>query len=144
MSEQKTIPTLFWAVAGLFLLWNAFGCYMYVMEMTMSDEAYAEGFGEAMLALRPTIPTWVTGTFAIAVWVGLLGAIMFLMRKKVAFPLFVLSLLSAIVSFSYVFMNSEVQEASKMPFWVMPVIVIGMGIVEVIVSKRKIAKGILT
>lgn len=144
MTEQRNVSPLFWVIGMLFLLWNAFGCYLYYMDQTMSEAAYAEAYGAPLAAVRDIYPSWATAAYAIAVWGGLLAAILFLLRKKLALPLFVVSLVAAIISFSWGFMTPEFKAAAGSNHWVMPVIVIGLGLVEVFVSRMKVAKGILS
>lgn len=136
--------TLFWVLAGLFLLWNAFGCGAYLMDTTMSDAAYAETYGESMLAIRDKFPTWTIAAYALAVWIGLLASILLLLRKKWAAPLFVISLIAAVISFTWSLTNAEARAAAGSSVWVMPVIVVVAGVIEVIWSRKKVADGTLT
>lgn len=112
---------------------------MYVFDKTLSDEKYTEMYGEAMTATRDIYPLWATGAYAIAVWGGLLAAICLLLRKKVALPLFVISLIAAIICFIPVFTESAFAEASEGTHWVMPVIVVVLGLIEIWWTRRKIA-----
>ncbi len=60
-------PTIwFWVIAGIFLLWNAFGCYLYVLEVTLTDAQYAEMHGDVMAAARDFYPSWALAAFALA------------------------------------------------------------------------------
>lgn len=120
---------------------------MYYTSHTMSDAAFAKGFGEASAAVRDLVPVWGVSAFAIAVWGGLIGAIMFLMRKKIAFPIFVVSLIAAVISFIPSFSVAELKEAAIADgnnLYAMPAMVCAMGLIEVIVSRMKVNKGILT
>lgn len=144
MSDGMKPPTAFWVLGVLFLLWNAFGCYLYYMDNTMTDAAYAEAYGQAMVDVKHLYPSWATAGYAIGVWGGLVAAIMFLLRKKLALPIFILSLVGAFVSFVWVFINAEYKAAAGSTFWVMPVIVLAIGVFEIWVSRKKIAKGYLT
>ena len=144
MSDKIKPPTLFWIVGALFLLWNAFGCYLYYMDNTMSDAAYVEAYGQAMTDVRGTYPAWSMAGYAIGVWGGLVAAILFLLRKKLALPLFILSVIGAFVSFIWGFTNADYKAAAGSSFWVMPVIVLAIGAFEIWVTRKKIAKGILT
>ena len=144
MSEGKKVSPLFWVVGAVFLIWNAFGCYMYYLDKTLSDAKYAEAYGEPLAAIRDLYPAWATAAYAIAVFGGLLAAILFLMRKKLALPVFVISLIAAIISFSWGFMTPEFKEAAGGNHWVMPVVVIVIGLVEVFVTRMKVQKGILS
>ena len=94
MSETpKNTKTSFLIVGIIFLLWNLIGCLMYVLNKMTPVEKVAETQGPVMAAALEAYPAWATGANAIAVWVGLIAAICLLMRKKIAFPLFILSLI---------------------------------------------------
>ena len=45
-------------------------------------------------------PLWMVCAYAIAVWVGLAGSVLLLMRKKLAEPLLLVSLVGAILTFA--------------------------------------------
>lgn len=79
---KPAVPGWFWAVAVLALLWEAMGCYAYLTTITSTDD---------------TLPAWVSAAFAVAVWVGVSGAILLLMRQRLARTAFAVSLLAAIV-----------------------------------------------
>jgi len=79
---KPAVPGWFWAVAVLALLWEAMGCYAYLSTITSVDD---------------TLPAWVSAAFAVAVWVGVSGAILLLMRQRLARTAFAVSLLAAIV-----------------------------------------------
>lgn len=138
-------PALFWVLAALFLLWNLFGCAMYLMERLMSDEAMlAMENGEAILAAHKAYPIWASAGYAIAVWGGLVAAILLLLRKKLAAPLFILSLIAALICFIPTFTTAEAKAAGGSTYWVMPVIVGLLGLFEVVWSRAKASDGTLT
>lgn len=139
----KKPTTLFWVVAVIFVLWNLIGCSMYVMEMTMSDAAYAEAFGPELAAVRDVYPTWGLAGYALAVWGGLLAAILFILRKRLSVSFFIFSLIMAIIGFVPTFTNSVLKDAAGASFWVMPVVVVVIAIIEIIFSRKQQANGIL-
>jgi len=144
-NNLSTKPTaLFWVAAVIFILWNIMGCSIYLMEMMMSDEAYADAFGAEMAAVRDVYPTWGLAGYATAVWSGLLAAILFILRKRVSVLIFMLSVVAAAISFIPSFTNSMLREAAGSSFWVMPVIVIVIGLFEIFYSRRQQANGILS
>jgi hypothetical protein len=73
-------------VAGLGLLWNAYGCYIYLQTVGVL------GGGAGMAAM----PGWVTGAFAIAVFGGAIGCIGLLMLKGWSRLLLILSMLAVL------------------------------------------------
>jgi hypothetical protein len=62
------VPVSFWVVAGLSLLWNAFGCYDYTMTK-LDGEAYmrAMGMSDTAIAHMAGLPKWLTGFWALGV-----------------------------------------------------------------------------
>ena len=134
-------PVLFWVMGILFLLWGLMGGAMYLAEVTMSDKAYGEAFGEDLLAVRDVYPVWGIAAYASAVWSGLLAAILFLLRKRLSAVIFLFSLVAAIIGFIPSFTNSVLRDAAGAGFWVMPLIVVVLGSFEVWYSRKQSAKG---
>jgi hypothetical protein len=89
---RRAVPAWFWAVAVAALLWEGMGCVQY---MKQSPQAAA-------------LPAWVWSAFAVAVWVGLLGTILLLLRLRWARLAFALSLLGALVQFGWAFAKTGV------------------------------------
>lgn len=144
--EIETKPgTAFWVVGVLFLLWNLFGCAMYLFDATASDEALrAMENGEAWIAAKAVYPMWAQAAYAIAVWGGLLAAILLLLKKKLAVPLFVVSLIAAIICFIPNFTMAEMKAMDPDTYWLMPIIVVLLGLFEIWWSKKQRARGILS
>jgi len=144
MSELARKPgALFWAMGLFFLAWNGFGCAAYVMDVTASDAKYAELYGDAMLAVRDRFPVWSISAYAIAVWGGLLAALLYLLRKRFAVTVFIISLIAGLISFSWSIMNEEARAASGDMFWVMPLLVLALGLFEIFWSRKMVANGII-
>jgi hypothetical protein len=145
MSETytKKPPILFWILAIAFILWGLMGCGMYLAEMMMSDEAYAEAFGADLAAVRDVYPTWGLAGYATAVWSGLLASILFILRKRISVPIYVLSLIAAIIGFFPSFTNSVLRDAAGAGFWIMPLVVVVLGLIEILYSSKQRANGIL-
>ena len=98
-AETKT-PTHLWIVGGLSLLWNALGCFDYLMTET-ANRTYLARMPADQIAYMHALPAWVTGAWAIGVWCGLAGSILLLMRSRYSVPLFALSFIGAVVGLGY-------------------------------------------
>lgn len=85
-------------VAGLGLLWNLYGIYMYLMTVGV-----VAGADEAAVG---AMPAWVTGAFAIAVFGGALGCLCLLMLKRWSKLLLLLSLLAVLAMDLWMFVLS--------------------------------------
>ena len=140
---SKKPSAVFWVMGILFLLWGLMGCGIYLIEVTMSDQAYEKFTSPEMLAARDIVPTWGIMALASAVWSGLLAAILFLLRKRLSAGIFIFSLVAAIIGFIPTFTNSVIREAAGPSFWVMPLVVVVLGSIEVWYSRKQSAKGIL-
>jgi hypothetical protein len=100
MSDElnKKPSTAYWIIAALLLGWNALGLYMYYGQSIATAETFANaGYSPEQIAFVMAEPAWAHAAYAIAVNAGLLGAILLLLRKVWAIPLFVLSLIGALV-----------------------------------------------
>ncbi len=85
----------FWAIGAVALIWNVMGCINFFMQM--NQEALAD-YPEAARLLVEGRPGWATGAFAIAVFGGVLGCLLLLLRKSAAYYLFIASLVGVIVT----------------------------------------------
>jgi hypothetical protein len=87
-------------VGFLALLWNAFGCYNYLMT-TMANAAYLSKMTADQLAYMDSLPGWLTAFWALGVWGGLIGAVLLLMRNRYSVWAFAVSFIGAIVGMGY-------------------------------------------
>jgi ribose/xylose/arabinose/galactoside ABC-type transport system permease subunit len=79
------------------LLWNAIGAFDYLMTQTR-NAAYMSAFPPEQLAWFYGLPAWVVAAWAIAVWGGVLGSILLLLRRRLAVPVFLASLVAMVVT----------------------------------------------
>lgn len=139
-------PTIwFWVISGLGFLWNCFGALDYVMTRTQ-NEAYMGKFPPELLAYYYDMPILLDFTWPLAVWIGLLGWIFMLLRKRWAVPAFLLSLIAMIINFGYMAINGglalQAEHMGAMSY-ISTALVIGIGIFAVWFSRREKAKGTL-
>jgi hypothetical protein len=105
-------PWHLWVVGGLSTLWNAFGCFDYVMTETR-NEAYLSMATAAQRAYFETFPAWMVGAWAVGVWGALIGSLLLLMRSRHAVTAFSLSLLGLAVGSFYQFGMSNMPADMK-------------------------------
>jgi hypothetical protein len=101
-AARPAVPAWFWIVAVLALLWEGMGCFSYLAQTGMMGARLATMPADEAEVWRAT-PVWVWCAFAIAVWVGLAGALLLLLRHRLARAAFALSLLAAIVQFGWAY-----------------------------------------
>jgi len=84
----------FWIVASLGLLWNLMGCMNYIVQTNPITVAQMPDVYQTIINGRPV---WATGGFAIAVFGGAVGCLLLLLRRRVAVPVFMLSLAGVVL-----------------------------------------------
>lgn len=134
--------TTFWLIAVLALIWNLMGVFAYLGQAFLTEEAIAL-MPENEQELLKNIPAWATAAFAVAVWGGLLGSILLLLRKKWAYTVFIISFMGIIVQMVYNLFMSKSIEVYGPGGYIMPVLVIIFGLLLIWYSKQCIAKGLL-
>jgi hypothetical protein len=112
MGGGARAPWHLWAVGIVALLWNALGCLDYTMTQVQGDAWLANmDPTEVQLAWFHGMPAWADGAWAIGVWGGLVGAILLLVRRSWATPVFVASFLGWLAGAVYAFGLSNGMEA---------------------------------
>jgi len=90
-------PWHLWVIGGIALLWSAMGAMDYVMTQT-KNEAYLSDFTPEQLAFFSSFPAWVVSAWAIGVWGEVLGALLLLVRRRLAVWVFLASLMGVVVT----------------------------------------------
>lgn len=141
MENAKSKPNIwFWVIGVVGLIWNGLGSMNYLMHTTNS-EALKENYTPEQLAFVEASPAWVTGAFALAVWGGLLGCLLLLLRKKWAVPVLLISLIGILGQNVYNFFLSNASEVFGSDMYVMPVLVILIGIGLYFYARSSAGKG---
>jgi len=110
-------PWHLWAVGVISLLWNAFGGYDFVMSVTQGETYWrASGMTDAMIAYYNAMPAWMYVPWVLGVWGAVAGSILLLMRRRYAVHAFALSLIGAVGSLVYGFMNPMPELPAAMSF----------------------------
>jgi len=106
VASGKRTPWHLWVVGIVALLWNAVGAVDYLMTQTRNEQ-YMSQFTPEQLEYFYGFPAWVVAAWAIAVWGGVLGAILLLMRKSLAAPVFLMSLIAMVLTTIYQYVLSS-------------------------------------
>ncbi len=70
--NDSAAPRSFWIVSGAALLWNFLGLFIFVMQISMTEETLMT-FTEAQRMVYENMPSWATATHAVAVTMGVVG-----------------------------------------------------------------------
>ncbi len=102
--NQTRIHWSFWLICIIALIWNAMGCINYIMQL---DPESLARYPDAARVLVETRPLWASIGFAVAVFLGLLGDILLILRKASAYYFFNASLFGAIATNIHTFRITE-------------------------------------
>ena len=143
MTDGAT-PKHLWVVGILALLWNASGAFDYLMTQTQ-NEGYMSNFTPEQLEFFYGFPTWLVAFWALAVWGGVLGAVLLLMRKKLAVGVFLVSFICMTVTAfrNYGFADGMEAMGGGVPF-VMTILIFFFALALYFYAKAMRDRGVLT
>jgi hypothetical protein len=142
MSKTNATPKHLWIIGIISLPWNMMGAFDYLMTQTR-NEAYLAQFEQAQLDYYFSFPTLVVAFWALAVWSSVLGSILLLMRKRLAMPVFMVSLAAMIITAIYNFGISDGMEVAGTSGFVFTVVIFFVALGLVLYSRAMRARGVL-
>jgi hypothetical protein len=140
-SAPKT-PLHLWIVAVLALLWNAVGAFDYVATQ-LRLEGHMSQFSQEQLDYFYAFPTWAVAAWATAVWFSVFGSLALLLRRRLAYPLFTISLAAMIISTVHSFALSNGAEMMGSGGVVFSGVITVISILLVWYSKSMATRGVL-
>jgi hypothetical protein len=101
-------PWHLWLVGVVALLFNAIGVFDFVMSFAQGAAYMASaGMSPEQIDHYLGMPVWMKAVWAIGVWGAFLASILLLLRRKLAFPVFVVSLAAFLVSLLYTYVLTD-------------------------------------
>jgi len=144
MTETNKPNTMYWIIGVIALIWNSIGAFMYLSYSFMTEELL-KIFPVEQQELYSNVPSWEIAAWAVGVWFGLLASICLLIKKKWAYPLFLISFLGVIVSTVYnLFISGATEILDVFNAWILPILIFVLAIYFIQHSKKSIAKGWLS
>jgi hypothetical protein len=135
-------PKHLWVVGTLAVLWNSLGALDYLMTQT-HNEAYMAQFTPEQLAYFYGFPAWVVSAWASAVWGGLLGSILLLLRNRWAAPVFGLSLASMVITTIYNFGFTDGVAIMGTGAAVFSAVIFAIAVALFLYARRLVGSGVL-
>jgi len=141
MTTETKPPVVFWIISAIALAWNLMGLANFGMHSMITPEMIAE-MPEAQKALYENSPGWLKIPYGVATIGGVIGAILLLMRNKLALPLFLISLVAVIIQMGYSMIASNAIEVFGLAqALIMPLVVIGISAFLVYYARKSMANG---
>lgn len=94
----------YWTIAALGLAWNLLGCLNFIAQSNPETVAQMPEALRTTLAQRPAS---ATAAFAVSAFGGAVGAILLLLRRRVAVQVLMLSLGATLVTLIYVLTGTQ-------------------------------------
>jgi len=99
-TKSNKPPIWYWVIAVIALIWNGLGVDGYLGQ-AYNTERYRSAYTQEQLDLAASMPSWVMGAFAIAVFGAIIGVIALFLRKKWATTFFAISLIAVIAQMGF-------------------------------------------
>ena len=124
----KTSPNKSFLIIGILaLLWNIMGLFQFILAAFMQDimlETYRETYTAQQMELFLNTPTWYYVVFGICTITGVAASIALLLKKKIAVPFFLVSLLSVFVVQGFWILATQAIALLGIEAVIMPMVVI--------------------
>lgn len=139
-SQENAVPTWFWIVAGLAVVWNLIGASAFIADLTRSAEDIAKfpQYAQDAYAMRPS---WALVAFGFAVLGGLLGSILLVLRKSMATTVLLVSLLAILVQDVFWYGMAKTHLTHPPADHILPVLVITIAILLLWFARSANGKG---
>ena len=139
--EQKTVvPTWFWVIAAVSLMWNILGCVIFSSEV-FAQEAIIESMTDEQKEWVRSTPRWIYVVFAISVSTGVVGSFCLLLRNKLSVPMFTISFAAVLIQMVYTMLIAGGLRVMGPTGAVMPTVVITLAVVWLWFSLLSKGKG---
>ncbi|NZA26963.1 hypothetical protein H0E84_11275 [Luteimonas sp. SJ-92] len=125
--DTTKVPTTFWVVAALALVWNLIGVAMFFLQTNMGPEQIA-ALPPEQQQIYAVMPAWLDIPYGVAVFGGVLGSLALLLRRRWAVAAFAVSLLAVVVQMAGVYALTPawaVSGASGLPMTLLIVAIAG-------------------
>ncbi len=124
MKTNINAPSWYTVVSVVLLLWNIMGLFAFYTDMMVSPEAL-EAMPEKIRELYLNAPTWTRVAYGVAVFMGTIGCIGLVMKKKWALPLLIISFIAVLLQqYYYIFVVTDAYETMGDGNYIMPTLII--------------------
>jgi hypothetical protein len=141
---SPTTPRHLWIVGGLSLLWNAVGAMDFTMTVTR-NAGYLKGFTPEQLAYFSSFPAWVVAAWGIATWGSVVGSVLLLLRRGLAFHLFLASFVGMVLSMvhNYILTDGLKAMGGGVGAVIFCVVIFAIGVLLLVYTRAMRRRGVL-
>lgn len=140
MTTNSRPNVAFKSIAIIALIWNIIGIFSFIMNVSVSSESL-QSLPEAERAIYESTPLWLKLIYGIAVVTGTLASVLLLMKKALAYKLFILSLIAIAIQMTYSVFFTKSVEVYGPSAMALPAFVTLFGLFLVFYSRACLTKG---
>lgn len=142
-TSLRDTPWHLWVVGVLSVLWNAFGVFDFVMTES-HNVAYLSAFTPAQLEYLESFPIWLMAVWGLSVWAALIGAVLLLLRRRLAVAMFFASLLAMVATFFHNYVLTDgLAVMGGIGGLVFAVVILVIGVLLLVYARRLAGSGVL-
>lgn len=127
-------------ISIVLLIWNLIGIGAFVAQWQMASSGL-DALPPEQQAMWRAMPSWAWAAYGIAVGAGALGALGLVLKKAWAVPLLALSLIAVLIQFFNAFVLQDGIATVGAGAVVFPLVIIAIGILQWVLSRRWKAAG---
>lgn len=113
-------PAWYWLAAVAALLFEGAGAYLFANSLMLDPASLPLD----QRAVFDATPQWMTIAWGVAIGAGVLGAVALVIRRRLAEPLLLVSLLAVVVQFSGLFLVRQLRELTPEDHLIVPVVIL--------------------
>ncbi len=107
-TDTAKTPWHLWLVGVLAVLFNAVGVFDHTMTLVQGESYMASAsMSPAQIAHYQQMPLWMRLDWPLGVWSAFAASILILLRSRLAFPVFVVSLAAFLLSVAYTYLLTK-------------------------------------
>ncbi|CCW16241.1 hypothetical protein EBBID32_5730 [Sphingobium indicum BiD32] len=135
-------PRSFLAIGLAALAWNLLGDMSFAAQYAMDMDALARTAPDRA-RVYGQMPGWVWVVFGVAVGAGTLGAVLLLLKKALAVPVYALSLAAIILLFAQNFLATDMLAVEGWDAVLVPALIFVAGVAQLLYARAMKARGVL-
>jgi hypothetical protein len=137
-------PWHLWLVGVFASLFNAIGVFDFVMTMAQGAKYQASaGMTPDQIAHYQQMPAWMTAVWAVGVFGAFLASILLLLRRKLAWPVFAVSLAAFLVSLFYTYVLTNGGAVMGQQMAITSAVIAGLLVLFIGYSRSMAVRGVL-
>ena len=134
-------PRWFGPVLIVLLLWGAMGLWSFYAHVTQGPQAMGAQPTAYDRRLYASLPGWYVWVFGIATWGGLAATVALAVRRAVAVPLALLSVVAIVAMFGWMFLATDIVAAKGVWTTGFPALILAVGVYQWWLARRARRRG---